>query len=162
MMNRDLFGGFGSVNRQACVVAAIVLGGFLVATSVVRAESPPRRNFTLGDGATALKLSEKLEVSASNLAPELDATSGQLNGLAASGGVLIRVRPEGSEMWILVHCEKASYDIAEDVILLSGWPAVKRGVQVLRATSGETSVRVARKSGKWEIKGPHRIEISLK
>ena len=126
-------------------------------------EEPSRvRNFQAAEGATTLKLSEQLEVSATRLAPEMDAATGQLKGLAASGDVLIRVKPDGSETWIVVHCDKASYDLAEDVILLSGWPAVKRGVQVLRATAAETHVRVARKSGKWEIKGPHRIELSLK
>ncbi len=150
------------MNWRTSFLFTLCVGGVFFCASAADGESPPHRNFTLAEGATSLKLSEKLEVSASKLAPELDATSGQLKGLAASGGVLIRVRPEGSETWILVHCEKASYDIAEDVILLSGWPAVKRGVQVLRATSSETFVRVARKSGKWEIKGAHRIEISLK
>lgn len=136
----------------------------LAAGSLIAADEKPSRprNFTAAEGATTLKLSEQLEVSATRLAPEMDAATGQLKGLAASGDVLIRVKPDGSDNWIVVHCDKASYDLAEDVILLSGWPAVKRGVQVLRATAAETYVRVARKSGKWEIKGPHRIELSLR
>jgi len=150
------------MTRGTYSLVALLAGLVFSGVSSVDGESPPRRNFALGEKATSLKLSEKLEISASNLAPELDAVSGELNGLAASGGVLIRVRPEGSATWVSVHCERASYHIADDVILLSGWPAVKRGAQVLRATASETYVRVARKSGKWEIKGPHRIEISLK
>ena len=92
---------------------------------------------------------------------ETDPATGALKGLAATGGVLIKAKPKGKEQWILVSCDKAVYDPAKDEIVLTGWPAVKAGIQILRATAAETYVRVARASGKWEIVGRHKLEVSF-
>ena len=128
----------------------------------VGAEAPPKRGFEKSEKAVTLPLNQNLIVSADKLDPATDPATGGLVGLSASGSVLIQVRPKGSESWIKIACGKATYDLARDEVVLSQWPAVKSGMQILRATDAETVVRVARKDGKWEIKGPHKIEISLR
>jgi len=109
-----------------------------------------------------LPLSDNLIISAETVSPEMDEKTGDLIGLAASGQVSIKFRPKGTEKWIVVNCGKLVYDAGKDEIILRERPVVKSGVQVLRATSDKTYVSVSRKSGKWVIKGPHKIELKLK
>ena len=109
-----------------------------------------------------LPLSENFIISAETVSPAMDEKTGDLIGLEASGHVSIKVRPKGTEKWIYVTCGKLVYDVDNEVILLKGHPVVKSGIQVLRATSDKTYVRVSKKTGKWVIKGPHKIEIKLK
>ena len=125
------------------------------------AAEPPKRTFEPSPQALTLRISESLTVSAEKLAPENDPATGAMTGLAASGRVIIRAKPNGAADWITVSCDKAVYQSEGDEIVLTGWPAVKSGLQILRATAAETFVRVARTSGKWEIKGPHKIELSF-
>ncbi len=109
-----------------------------------------------------LPLSDNLIISAESVSPEMDEKTGDLIGLAASGQVTIKFRPKGTEKWILVNCGKLVYDVDNDTILLRQRPVVRSGIQVLRATSDKTYVSVSRKTGKWVIKGPHKIELKLK
>jgi len=109
-----------------------------------------------------LPLSDSLIISAETVSPEIDEKTGDLIGLAASGRVSIKVRPKGSENWVYVTCGKLVYDVNNDVILLKGNPVVKSGIQVLKATSDKTYVSVSRKTGKWVIKGPHKITLKLR
>lgn len=125
------------------------------------AAEPPRRSFEPSAKALTFQISENLSVSAEQLAPENDPATGAMTGMAASGRVIIKAKPNGAADFIVVSCDKATYQADGDVIVLTGWPAVKSGMQILRATAAETFVRVARASGKWEIKGPHKIELSF-
>ena len=111
---------------------------------------------------TTFALSEDLIISAETLSPAMDEKTGDLIGLSASGQVSIKVRPKGTEKWIYVNCGELVYDVNNDEIILKGWPVVKSGIQVLKATSDKTYVHVSRKTGKWVIKGPHKIQIKLK
>lgn len=111
---------------------------------------------------TTLPLSEDLIISAETVSPAMDEKTGDLIGLSASGQVSIKVRPKGTEKWIYVTCSELVYDVNDDEIILKGWPVVKSGIQVLKATSDKTYVHVSRKTGKWVIKGPHKIQIKLK
>ena len=109
-----------------------------------------------------LPLSENLIISAETVSPEMDEKTGDLIGLAASGKVSIKFRPKGAEKWIYVTCGKLVYDVNKDQILLKDMPMVKSGIQVLKATSDKTYVIISRKTGKWVIKGPHKIQLKLK
>ena len=109
-----------------------------------------------------LPLSENLIISAETVSPEMDEKTGDLIGLAASGKVSIKFRPKGTEKWIYVTCGKLVYDVNKDQILLKDMPMVKSGIQVLKATSDKTYVIISRKTGKWVIKGPHKIQLKLK
>lgn len=131
-----------------------------VATSAWAAD-PPARTFQPSASAVVFPISENLTVSAEKLTPETDEDTGAMTGLSASGGVIIKTKPKGASDWILVACDKATYQSDGDVIILTGWPAVKSGMQTLRATSAETLVRVERATGKWAIKGPHRIDLNF-
>ncbi len=111
---------------------------------------------------TTLPLSENLIISAETVSPAMDEKTGDLIGLSASGQVSLKVRPEGSEKWIYVTCGELIYDVNKDEIILKKRPVVKSGMQVLKATSDKTFVRVSRKTGKWVIKGPHKIQLKLK
>ncbi|MCB1088673.1 MAG: hypothetical protein KDM63_16665, partial [Verrucomicrobiae bacterium] len=139
----------------------LTLGWLSVLAAPMPAEEAPKRTFDASDKALTLQISENLSLSAETLAPENDPATGAMTGLAASGKVIIKAKPNGAKDWITVSCDKAIYKADGDVIVLTGWPAVKSGLQILRATSAETYVRVARASGKWEIKGPHKIELNL-
>ena len=55
--------------------------------------------------------------------------------MSATGRVLIKVRPNATEDWILVSCGKATYDPTKDEIILTRFPSVKAKGQILRATS---------------------------
>ncbi len=109
-----------------------------------------------------LPLSENLIISAETVSPAMDEKTGDLIGLSASGQVSVKVRPKGSKKWIYVTCGELVYDVDNDEIILKGRPVVKSGIQVLRATSDKTYVHVSRKTGKWVIKGPHKIQIKFK
>lgn len=135
--------------------------GFLSILGFAGAADPPKRSFEPAAGAPTLQISENLSISAEKLAPEADPATGAMTGLAASGRVIIKAKPKGAAGWVVVSCEKAVYRADGDEIVLTGWPAVKSGPQILRATGAETIVRVARATGKWEIKGPHRIELNF-
>ncbi|MCF6313145.1 MAG: LptA/OstA family protein [Verrucomicrobiales bacterium] len=111
---------------------------------------------------TTFPLSENLIIAAETISPAMDERSGDLIGLSASGQVSIKVRPKGTQKWIYVTCGELVYDVNKDEIVLKGHPVVKSGIQVLRATSDKTYVRVSRKTGKWVIKGPHKIELKFK
>ena len=125
------------------------------------AADPPQRSFTPSAKSVVFQVAENLSVSAEKLAPATDEKTGAMTGLTASGNVLIKTKPKGANDWILVACDQATYQQDGDVIVLKGWPAVKSGMQILRATSPETFVRVERATGKWAIKGPHRIDLNL-
>lgn len=107
-------------------------------------------------------LSDNLIISAETVSPAMDEKTGDLVGLAASGQVSIKVKPKGTDKWVYVTCGELVYDVNKDEILLKGRPVVKSGIQVLKATSDKTFVRVSRKTGKWVIKGPHKIQIKFK
>ena len=124
-------------------------------------DAPPRRTFEEKEGVPKLQINEKLIVFARSILPEKNPDTGKLTAMGATGDVLIKVKPGESKDWILVACDKAVYDSAADSIKLTGFPAVKSGMQILRATEAKTYVSVDRKSGKWEIKGPHKIELSI-
>ncbi|NOX99708.1 MAG: hypothetical protein GXP30_08280 [Verrucomicrobia bacterium] len=109
-----------------------------------------------------LPLSENLIISAETVSPAMDEKTGDLIGLSASGQVSVKVRPKGAEKWIYVTCGELVYDVDNDEIILKGRPVVKSGIQVLKATSDKTYVHVSRKTGKWVIKGPHKIQIKFK
>lgn len=141
--------------------SAILLGLFLLTLASVGLADPPKRNFQPSQKSVVFKVSENLSVSAEKLEPATDATTGAMTGLAASGNVLIKTKPKGASDWILVACDKATYQSDGDIIMLTGWPAVKSGMQILKATVAETYVRVERASGKWAIKGPHTIELNF-
>ncbi|MCB1235979.1 MAG: hypothetical protein KDM91_12995 [Verrucomicrobiae bacterium] len=134
---------------------------FLSLAAVFGGRNAAALDFEPKETALSFKISENLIVFADEIAPETDAATGALTGLAAVGGVVIKAKPEGAPDWVLVRCDKATYNAAGDEVILTGSPAVKSGPQILRATSDETYVRVARASGKWEIKGPHKIELNL-
>jgi len=134
----------------------------LVLVNVEAADTKPTKEASGAAKVTTLPLSENLIISAETVAPEMDEKTGNLIGLAASGQVSIKVRPKGAEKWIYVTCGKLVYDVNEDEILLTQHPVVKSGIQVLKSTSDKTYVRVSRKTGKWMIKGPHKIELKLK
>lgn len=109
-----------------------------------------------------LPLSENLIISAETVSPAMDEKTGDLIGLSASGQVSVKVRPKGTDKWIYVTCGELVYDVNNDEIVLKGMPVVKSGIQVLKATSDKTYVHVSRKTGKWVIKGPHKIQIKFK
>lgn len=148
---------------RAMKTSAVILclGMLSLTTMMTRAAEPPKRGFEPSAQAVELKLADNLSISAEKLSPETDETSGAMTGLSASGGVIIKTKPKGEGDWIIVACDKATYQSEGDVILLTGWPAVKSGMQTLRATSAETFVRVERATGKWAIKGPHRIDLNF-
>lgn len=110
---------------------------------------------------TTFPLSENLIISAETISPAMDETTGDLIGLSASGQVSIKVRPKDTQKWIYVTCGELIYDVNKDEIVLKKHPVVKSGIQVLRATSDKTFVRVSRKTGKWVIKGRHKIELKF-
>ena len=145
------------IRKGSAIVAALLLG---FAASAI-AEDPPKRRFTTAEGAPTFKITENLHISAKNLAPETDQATGAFKGMAATGRVLIKVRQKANDDWILISCGKATYDPAKDLILLTRFPSVKAKGQVLRATSDKTYVKVERKTGKWEIDGPHKLELNL-
>ncbi len=126
-----------------------------------KAANPPVRSFAVKEGVPQLKLNENLIVYARSINPEKNPETGALTAMAATGDVVIKAKPKGTENWIYVACDKAVYDPTEDSIRLSGLPAVKSGMQIVRATDAKTYVSVNRKTGKWEIKGPHKIEVNL-
>jgi len=134
----------------------------LVFVNLKAAETKSEKEGAEGVKVTTLPLSENLIISAENVSPAMDEKTGDLIGLSASGNVSIKVKPKGSEKWIYVTCGKLVYDVAKDQIILSERPVVKSGIQVLKATSDKTYVNVSRKTGKWVIKGPHKIELKLK
>lgn len=109
-----------------------------------------------------LPLSDNLIISAETVSPAMDEKSGDLIGLSASGQVSIQFRPKGTEKWIYVSCGELVYDVDKDEIILKQRPLVKSGMQILKATSDKTFVSVSRKTGKWVIKGPHKIQLKLK
>lgn len=141
------------------LLSLIFLG--LGGAEIGEAADPPKRSFQASSKSVVFTISENLSVSAEKLAPATDEQTGAMTGLTASGNVLIKTKPKGANDWILVACDKATYESDGDVIVLRGWPAVKSGMQILRATSPETFVRVERATGKWSIKGPHRIDLNL-
>jgi len=144
---------FSKTARRRSKSSSVVASGF--------SEDPPQRRFTTAEGAPTFKITENLTVTAKNLAPETDKATGEFKGLAATGRVLIKVRPKADDDWILISCGKAVYDPAKDQILLTRFPSVKARGQILRSTSDKTVVRVARKTGKWEIDGPHKLQLDL-
>ncbi|MCB1061689.1 MAG: RNA-binding S4 domain-containing protein [Verrucomicrobiae bacterium] len=139
----------------------LILFSLVGISALAMAADPPKRSFEPSEKSVVFQLAENLSVSAEKLAPELDESTGAMKGLAASGHVIIKSKPKGAENMIVVACDKAVYQSEGDVIVLTGWPAVKSGMQILRATSEETYVRVERGTGKWAIKGPHRIDLSF-
>ena len=147
-----------SVRRQQFWMVLVLLSAchLLEAAIVYAADDKPSAKLM------TLPLSENLIISAETVSPEMDEKTGNLIGLAASGQVSIKVRPKGAEKWIYVTCGKLVYDVNKDEIILKERPVVKSGIQVLKATSDKTYVSVSRKSGKWVIKGPHKIELKLK
>ena len=148
-----------SVKRTGILVAAGLF--FFSALMQSVAADPPARSFQPSDKSLSFQISKNLLVTAEEILPSMDEKTGLMTGLSATGSVLIKAKPEGAPSEILVSCDKATYDAARDEVVLTGWPAVKSGMQILRATSSETYVRVNRASGKWEIQGAHRIDISL-
>jgi ribosome-associated heat shock protein Hsp15 len=154
---------YEAMNRAAARgrLAIALFCAFLSWSGIAGAADPPKRSFEPAAGAPTLQISENLSISAEKLTPETDPSTGAMSGMAASGRVIIKAKPKGAAGWVVVSCEKAVYRAEGDEIVLTGWPAVKSGAQILRATGAETIVRVARATGKWEIKGPHRIELSF-
>lgn len=139
----------------------LVFGIFLFGAGSAIAADPPKRSFQASEKSVVFKIAENLSVSAEKLQPETNETTGVMTGLSASGSVIIKTKPKGASDWIIVACDKATYQSEGDVIVLTGWPAVKSGLQILRSTAPETYVRVERASGKWAIKGPHRIDLNF-
>lgn len=142
--------GTGSGNGVSALV-----GGWMLGLVLLNAQAEDNK-------VTTLPLSDNLIISAETVSPEMNEKTGDLIGLAASGQVSIKFRPKGAEKWIVVNCGKLVYDVDNDEIILRERPVVRSGIQVLRATSDQTYVSVSRKSGKWVIKGPHKIELKLK
>lgn len=118
--------------------------------------------YGLAEEVTTFPLSDNLIISAEAVSPAMDEKTGDLIGLSASGQVAVKVRPKGTDKWIYVTCGELIYDVNKDEIILKKRPVVKSGMQVLKATSDKTFVRVSRKTGKWVIKGPHKIQLKLK
>lgn len=147
--------------KTSLIALFLTLAAIAWLPELVEAADPPKRSFTASAKSVVFKVSDNLSVSAEKLAPATDEKTGAMTGLTASGNVLIKTKPKGAADWILVACDQASYQAEGDVILLKGWPAVKSGMQILRATSPDTFVRVERATGKWAIKGPHRIDLNL-
>ena len=139
----------------------LLLASLYALTLLPAHAEPPVRSFEPKEGAASFPISPNLIVSADKVTPELDPATASIKSLTAEGDVLIRVKPTDTGKWLLVACDRAVYDLANDQIKLTGWPAVKQGVQLLKATDAETYVLVSRKSGKWEIKGPHKLELNL-
>ena len=142
------------------ILCACFLG--LIMVEVEAADTKPNQEASGKLKVTTLPLSENLIISAENVSPAMDEKTGDLIGLSASGNVSIKVRPKGTEKWIYVTCGKLVYDVSKDQIILRENPVVKSGIQVLKATSDKTYVNISRKTGKWVIKGPHKIELKLK
>ncbi|NNE92308.1 MAG: RNA-binding S4 domain-containing protein [Verrucomicrobiales bacterium] len=152
-------------NRSAILIFGLLGCLFFLfgkGETVFAQESVPKRNFEVKDGTAMLPLNERLVVHAKTISPEKNPETGALTSMAATGDVLIKVKPGEAKDWILVACDKAVYDPTADSIKLTGFPAVKSGRQILRATEAATFVKVDRKTGKWEIVGKHRIELNLK
>jgi hypothetical protein len=149
-----------SAKRTLTLLIAWICAVFLLSGAGIAAD-PPARSFQPSDKSLSFQVSKNLSVAAEEILPSMDEKTGLMTGLSATGNVLIKAKPDGAASEILVSCDKAVYDAARDEVVLTGWPAVKSGMQVLRATSSETYVRVNRADGKWEIQGPHRIEISF-
>lgn len=82
--------------------------------------------------------------------------------MAATGEVLIKAKPKGAKDWILVACDKAVYDPTTGSIILTGNPAVKSGMQVIRAVDEKTYVTVNVKTGKHIIVDRSKVEINMK
>lgn len=146
---------FGRVILMVCVFSLVIF-------HLKGEEKKPVNKASQGLKVTTLPLSENLIISAENVSPAMDEKTGDLIGLSASGKVSIKVKPKGTEKWIYVTCGKLVYDVSNDEIVLKENPVVKSGIQVLRATSDKTYVNVSRKTGKWVIKGPHKIELKFK
>jgi len=138
------------MERRRVYLCAILIG--LVTAGAEAADSK----------VVTLPLSEDLIISAETVSPAMDEKTGDLIGLSASGQVSVKVRPKGTDKWIYVTCGELVYDVNNDEIILKGMPVVKSGVHVLKATSDKTYVHVSRKTGKWVIKGPHKIQIKFK
>jgi ribosome-associated heat shock protein Hsp15 len=148
-----------SAKRTSIILAAGLLS-FSTFPECLAAD-PPARSFKPSDKSLSFQISKNLSVTAEEILPAMDEKTGLMTGLSATGSVLIKAKPEGAPSEILISCGKATYNAARDEVVLTGWPAVKSGIQILRATSSETYVRVNRATGKWEIQGPHRIDISF-
>lgn len=154
---------FQKVMKSAKRTTKLLAAGLLAASTVAAclAAEPPARSFEPSDKSLSFQISKNLSVTAEEILPATDEKTGVMTGLSATGSVLIKAKPEGAPGEILISCDQATYDAARDEVVLKGWPAVKSGMQILRATSPETYVRVNRANGKWEIQGPHRIDISF-
>lgn len=152
---------YRTLDREFRKGSAILLALLFSFAASGFAEDPPERRFTTAEGAPTFKITENLHVTAKNLAPETDKATGAFKGMSATGRVLIKVRPKADDDWILISCGKATYDPAKDMILLTRFPSVKAKGQILRSTSDKTIVKVERKTGKWEIDGPHKLQLNL-
>jgi len=141
-------------------VLLLTFGLFFAAASGLQAQE--KRTFDIKEGVPALKLNETLIVHARTISPEKNPNTGELTSMAATGDVLIKAKPKGAKDWILVACDKAVYDPTTGSIILTGNPAVKSGMQIIRAVDAKTYVSVNVKTGKHTIEGRSKVEINMK
>ena len=155
------FEAFAKAMKKNINLILISAGAFLIAAGTATAQEPAKRTFKVKEGVPVLNLSETLIVHAQKISPEKNPETGALTAMAATGDVLIKVKPKGAKDWILVACDKAVYDSVADTIKLTGNPAVKSGAQTVRATDAKTYVSIERKTGKWQINGPNKMELDF-
>lgn len=141
-------------------VLLLTFGLFFAALHELPAQE--KRSFEVKEGVPVLKLNETLIVHARTISPEKNSETGALTSMAATGDVLIKVKPDGAKDWILVACDKAIYDPTTGSIILTGNPAVKAGPQIIRAVDEKTYVSVNVKTGKYTIEGRSKVEINMK